>query len=156
MNRFISCAVLMFGVLCFGMLRPVAVFAQDPLEVGSNVYQLVFENDRVRVMEINFNPRDKISFHSHPDHFVYVLEGGKLTLSYPDGATKDFEGKPGDVVWINAETHGAENVGTTHLRGLVVELKEPKTPTVSAQVPAGEPAVTGPKVIDVPPKGEQY
>jgi len=119
---------LALGVLLIGRLA----MAQDPVEVGPDVYKLVFENDRVRVMEITFKPGDKIAMHSHPDHFVYVLSGGTLALSHPDGTTKEFEGKAGDVVWINAESHAAENVGTTEFKGVVVELKEPAAAPVAS------------------------
>lgn len=105
---------------------PVAV-AQDPVEVGPHIYTVVFENERVRVSEIQFKVGDQIAMHSHPDHFVYVLEPGTLQLSYPDGRTSTFEGTPGQVVWINAESHAAVNAGTTPFRALVVELKEPSS-----------------------------
>ena len=38
---------------------------------------------------------------------------------------------PGQAVWINAESHAAENIGTTDIKLLVVELKEP-APVVPA------------------------
>lgn len=141
MKRFARMLVLVLGLCLITKLS----LALDPLEVaGPENYKLDFENERVRVMEVFFKPGDKIATHSHPDHFVYVLEGGKLVLSYPDGTTKDFEGKAGDVVWIPAETHAAENVGSTQFRGLVVELKESKSqmaemPNV-AEMPPAPPA----------------
>lgn len=103
---------------------PVAV-AQDPVEVGPHIYTVVFENEQVRVSEIHFNVGDSIPMHSHPDHFVYVLDPGTLQLSYPDGTTKDFAATPGQVVWSEAETHAAVNVGATEFRAVVVELKAP-------------------------------
>ena len=129
---------IIWVILAVAVFLTVKVsFAQDPLEVGPHVYKFAFENERVRVMNLDLKPGDKIATHSHPDHFVYVLSGGKLLLSYPDGSTKDFEGKAGDVIWINAETHAAENVGDTELKAVIVELKNP--------VPAadsGDPAAT--------------
>jgi quercetin dioxygenase-like cupin family protein len=98
-------------------------WAQDPVEVGPHIYKVQFENARVRVSEITFKPGDSIAMHSHPDHFVYVLTGGTLTLSYPDGHSAPFVGTPGQVAWIAAESHAAVNTGTTEFRGLVVELK---------------------------------
>lgn len=103
-----------------------AGFAQNPLEVGPDIYSLVFENDRVRVMQVTFKPGDKIAMHSHPDHVTTFVTEGTLRLFYPDGSSKDISGKPGDSVWIPAEAHAAENIGTTEVRGIVVELKEPK------------------------------
>ena len=104
------------------------VFAEqtypDPLEAGPNIYSKQFENERVRVSEIKFNPGDKIAMHTHAyDHFVYVIEAGQLTLSYPDGKTSVVNGTVGQVMWIAKENHAAENTGTTVFRALVVELK---------------------------------
>ena len=100
-------------------------WAQDPVKVAPDIYTLVFENERVRVCDINFEPGEKIEPHSHPDHFLYILSAGTLKISKPDGTTSDFTGTPGQVVWIPAEKHWAENVGKTPVHALVVELKEP-------------------------------
>ncbi len=121
-NRLIMAIVFTVLIILSGRLAS----AQDPLEVGPDIYKLLFENDKVRVMEIMFKPGDKIAMHSHPDHLAYIMSEGTLLLSYPDGTTKEMAGKSGDVFWINAEAHAAENIGTTEVKGLVVELKEQK------------------------------
>ena len=97
--------------------------AQDPLAVAPEMYRKLFENERVRVMEVTFEPGQKIAAHSHPDHYVYVVEGGTLRVSKPDGTSSDATVKAGDVIWFNAETHWAENIGTTVVRLVVNELK---------------------------------
>jgi len=107
----------------WALLMAGSVWAQDPVEVGPHIYTVKFENERVRVSEITFKPGDAIAMHSHPDHFVYVLNGGTLKLSHPDGNAADFTSEAGQVVWIPAESHAAVNVGATEFRGLVVELK---------------------------------
>ena len=108
-------------------------FAADPLEVAPDMYKLVFENDKVRVMQVTFKVGESIAPHSHPDHFVYVLEGGKLQITNGEGTVADADLKTGDVVWINAETHQATNTGTTSVRLLVTELKE-SVPAVAAEM----------------------
>lgn len=99
--------------------------AQDPLKVAPAMYKPVFENERVRVMEVTFKPGEKIAVHSHPDHFVYVLSAGKLRVTNADGKVTDADLTVGQVVWFSAETHSAVNTGTTEVRALVTELKEP-------------------------------
>lgn len=120
MKRFIQAALA--GVL---LSLPAAILrAADPLEVAPTMYSLVYQNDRVRVMQVVFKPGEKIAKHSHPDHFIYVLEPGKLKISHPDGTSMDADFKVGQVVWIPAETHWAENTGATEVKLLVTELKE--------------------------------
>jgi len=48
---------------------------------AENVSKSIMENDRVRVLQVLFKPNDKTVMHSHPDHVVYVLKGGKLKLT---------------------------------------------------------------------------
>lgn len=132
-------AAALLAVACAALAAPS--FAQDPLAAAPTMYKLVFENDRVRVMEVTFKVGEKIAPHSHPDHFVYVLEAGKLKISKPDGTSMEFDGKVGQVAWIGPETHWAENIGTTPMRALVVELKEPAKPmskTDAAKPEAGK------------------
>lgn len=95
-----------------------------PQEGAPNIYHQIFDNERVRVSEIKFNPGDKAPMHTHPyDHVVYVMEGGTLTLSYPDGKSSVVSAKAGEALWIGKETHEAANTGTTIFRGTVTELK---------------------------------
>jgi len=95
----------------------------NPLDVASNVYKFKMENDRVRVLTVTFKPGEKAKMHHHPDHVVYVLEGGKMKLT-SQGKTDILELKAGDTVFLNAQNHEAENIGQTTLDLLVVELKK--------------------------------
>jgi len=52
-----------------------------------------------------------------------LLEGGKVTLASPSGDAVDVEVNAGDVMWREAEEHSTENIGTTELRAIFVEVK---------------------------------
>lgn len=99
----------------------------DPLLVGNGMYKLKYENERVRVMEVTFEPGQKIGMHSHPDHSVYFIEGGQVKITTSDGKENVVDAKTGDAMWLTAQTHSGENVGKTRVRILVTELKEPAT-----------------------------
>ncbi len=131
MNKkiFLTTFMLMMALVFMARIS----FAADPLEVAPEMYKLKFENERVRVMEVTFQPGQKIAEHSHPDHFVYVLEGGKLQITKSDGTVSDVDLKVGDTVWIPAETHRAVNTGTTIVRLLVTEIKEPKPAMIAVE-----------------------
>jgi quercetin dioxygenase-like cupin family protein len=96
---------------------------QDPLKVAKNVYKFIMENDRVRVLEVSFKPGDKADMHTHPDHVIYVLKGGKAKLT-SSGKTDVLDMKTGQAVFLKAQSHEAENLGKTELNLLVVELKK--------------------------------
>ena len=111
-------------------LLAVAVWAQDPVKVGPDVYKSIFENERIRVNEINFKTGAHIDFHSHPDHVVYWIQGGTLRIwnKGADGKVTDsvdVTGKSGEVLFLTACTHAGTNIGKTDLKLVQVELKEP-------------------------------
>jgi quercetin dioxygenase-like cupin family protein len=85
--------------------------------------KVIMENDRVRVVETLFRPNDKAPMHSHPDHLVYVLKGGKLKIT-TSGKTDEFELKNGQAIFFQAQSHEVENTGKTDVDLLVVELKK--------------------------------
>jgi len=113
-------------ILClFACSFRQAMAAGDPLKVTSGMYKLLYENDRIRVMEVTFNPGQKIAPHSHPDHFVTVLNPGTIAIYKPDGSSSVNKLTTEQIIWIPAETHWAENTGKTKIRLLVTELKTP-------------------------------
>jgi quercetin dioxygenase-like cupin family protein len=121
MVRFLSLLALVVAIGC--VLAGTAT-AQDPLTVGPKIYKKLLENDRVRMMEVNFAPGDSIGMHQHPDHAIYAVTGGTLRVTTSDGNTQVAEIKAGDPLWFPAVIHGAKNIGKTKLRLVVVELKE--------------------------------
>jgi len=96
----------------------------DPLQVATNVYTLVMENEHVRVLIARFAPGAKAVMHSHPNHVIYVLADGKIKITTPDGKSMDVDLKAGQAIWMQAGQHAAENLGKAEARNLVVELKQ--------------------------------
>lgn len=116
------CILVLFSV--FSLVLVGTATAQDPLKVGPNIYRKLMENERVRMLEVTFAPGDSIGMHSHPDHAVYAVTGGKLRVTTSDGTTQVADLKAGNPIWFPAVIHGAKNLGTTTLKLVVVELKE--------------------------------
>ncbi|MBI4005909.1 MAG: cytoplasmic protein [Gammaproteobacteria bacterium] len=107
------------------ILAMKVAMAQDPVEVSPLNHTVLFENDRVRVLDYHSNPGDKSLTHSHPDYLVYDLaDGYQVRLTSTDGTEKAIEGKAGSVTWHEATTHAVENIGTTNAHALVIELKK--------------------------------
>jgi beta-alanine degradation protein BauB len=96
----------------------------DVLEVPNSGYNLIMENEKIRVMEMKLKPGEKSLMHNHPnDHVVYVFNDAKFKLSFPDGNSNEFELKAGQALWIEAGPHETENIGTTSGHNLVTEIK---------------------------------
>ncbi|HEX4960701.1 MAG TPA: cupin domain-containing protein [Thermoanaerobaculia bacterium] len=122
-RRLFRCSLPLLAILslCF---CASGLSAQDAEKASPKVVKLKLENERVRVLEAVSNPGDKENMHSHPANIVYVVEGGKLRITTPDGKSKDVEFKTGDTLWREPVTHAAENIGTTRVHVIIVELKQ--------------------------------
>ncbi len=96
----------------------------DALKVAPDVSKLIMENDRVRVFDARFKPGVKAAMHSHPDHVLYIFNDGKMKITPSNGKPQTMDLKTGQVIWMDATSHEAENMGTTDVHMLVVELKK--------------------------------
>ena len=98
--------------------------AQDTLQVNSDSVRLKLENGRVRVLESVLPPGSKEKVHSHPwPYLVYVIKGGTIRNHFPDGKVATSDLKAGDVIYRDPVTHWGENVGSTEISEIMVELK---------------------------------
>jgi hypothetical protein len=104
-----------------GRLAPVA---GDPTDTDPDKYKVVFENERVRVLEYRDRPGDRTSPHRHPDSVMYTLSSFERRLVHGD-QERDVQLEAGRATWLGAQEHSGENIGTTGTHVLFVELKEP-------------------------------
>jgi quercetin dioxygenase-like cupin family protein len=96
----------------------------DPTVTDPDKYRVVFENDRVRVLEYVDQPGQRTSPHQHPDSVMVTLSSFRRRLHH-DGGTRDVEIPAGLATWLPAQSHSGENVGDTPTHTIFVELKEP-------------------------------
>lgn len=97
----------------------------DVLTSAASAYKLLLENESVRVLEIRLKPGQKAPMHNHPNnHVAYVKNDMRLKLTFPDGKEVVSDLKAGQVLWLDAGAHEAENVGTTDGHNLVIEVKK--------------------------------
>lgn len=121
------------SLLCASALGAAPVDAnKDALAVAPDVYKLAFENERVRVLSFVTQPGQKWALHSHPDSIAVSLSEYSVRNVVPGQALTERHSKPGDVRWIPATAHMGENMGTTEMRGLIIELKDP-APSASSE-----------------------
>jgi len=97
--------------------------AEDAAKVAPHVYKVLFENERVRMLEVNMQPGDRSEMHSHPDYLVYMLSDCTVKFTTPDGETAEVELTAGTSMWREAEEHATDNVGGTAIHGLFFEPK---------------------------------
>lgn len=95
----------------------------DPVETNPDHYKVVFENERVRVLEYTDRPGDRTTPHEHPDSLMHTLSAFRRRLSSGD-QQREVDMPAGLTGWLPAQQHAGENIGDTDTHVLFVELKD--------------------------------
>jgi hypothetical protein len=98
--------------------------SDDPTVTDPDKYKVIFENDRVRVLEYHDVPGDRTSPHRHPDSVMYTLSSFERRLFHGE-SEREIQMAAGRVVWVTAQEHAGENIGDTESHAIFVELKDP-------------------------------
>ena len=120
------------AALAQALLLAVVPFApQDPQAAVERAYRREFENERVRVTRVRYEPREKLPTHDHPDNatvYVYLRDSGpvrfvhtgheEFTLTRPAVRAGGFRLSRGAV-----ERHSVESLTDQPTHFLRVELK---------------------------------
>ena len=97
----------------------------DPVKVDPKHYQVVFENDQVRVIRADRGPHELAPMHEHSLNYVSVLLTDQNMRSVnPDGSVTVMRHKAGDVIWGTPHIHKEENLNGTPFETVIVELKD--------------------------------
>ena len=111
-------------LLVAGMcLAGSVALAQDPAKVDPQHCKVEFENAQVRVLHWHSGPHEKVPMHEHPAYVQIALTDQHIRFTLPDGKTKDFEAKRGQVSWNEPTKHAAENLLDSPTETIQVELK---------------------------------
>lgn len=97
--------------------------AGDATVVAPNIYSVVQENDRIRVLEYKAGPGEATELHSHPDHVAITTSAGNFRFTTPDGDSMEIELEAGQALFLEAGDHQTENIGDAEATGFIVELK---------------------------------
>jgi quercetin dioxygenase-like cupin family protein len=95
----------------------------DPVSVDPKHYRVEFENDRVRVLRVNYGAHEKSVMHGHPACFAIFLNSSRAKFTFPDGKSEERSFKAGDTMSMPAETHLPENLDDKPLEVVLVEFK---------------------------------
>ena len=98
--------------------------SNDPAVTNPDLYRVVVENDRVRVLEYRDVPGARTTPHQHPDSVMVTLSSFRRLLGGGD-RTAEVELDVGAVRWLPAQEPWGENVGDRPTHAIFVELKQP-------------------------------
>ena len=113
--------------------------AQDPVKVDSKHYKVEVENAWVRVLRINYGPKEKSVMHKHPAGVAVYLTDQNAKFNLPGGKSEVESGKSGEAVWAPAGTHLPENISDKPLGVILVEMKGRQASAKSVTASADDP-----------------
>ena len=98
--------------------------ALDPVRVAPHIYELAFENERVRVLKKIIRNGETPPLHAHPDRVVVYLNPCGWMEDDGQGGERMQSFKFGEPTWQPANTHGGETANVIEECHIVeVELK---------------------------------
>ncbi|MEV4703449.1 cytoplasmic protein [Actinoplanes sp. NPDC049316] len=96
----------------------------DPTVTDPDLYSVLFENERVRVLQYRDEPGDRTHMHRHPDSVMVTLTDFRRRVTAGDQSV-DVELRAGEARWLGAQQHVGENIGDSRTHSVFIELKEP-------------------------------
>jgi quercetin dioxygenase-like cupin family protein len=111
------CGLILFAAANIGI-------AQDPIEVSPEHYSVLFENERVRVLEVRYQPGDVSEFHRHPENLVIAISESAARAINEDGTSRDYVFEAGDVMWRDVQEHRGSNSSDEEMHIVMVEFKD--------------------------------
>lgn len=112
----------------------------DPAVTDPTLYKVIFENERVRVLEYRDEPGDSTHPHRHPDSVMVTLSAFRRRVTAGDRSA-EVELRAGEARWVGAQEHSGHNVGDSATHSIFIELKEPRpTSVATVRAPLGPAA----------------
>ncbi len=99
------------------------VAGSDPVAVDPDHYAVEFENDRVRVLRINYGPGEESVQHYHPDSVAVFMTDIDAEMVLPDGTIEPASAPAGTVVFNPANEHLPRNNSDAPFEVVEIELK---------------------------------
>ena len=103
---------------------PGSLRAQDAAVVNPDTVRVKLDNPHIRTLEAVLKPGQKETLHSHPASVIYVITGGKVRNHIAGGKIIESELVAGDTLYRDPITHWAENIGTTTIHLILIEMKD--------------------------------
>jgi quercetin dioxygenase-like cupin family protein len=104
------------------VMAPSLAFGQDVMQYGVRHLKVLAEDQKVRVLKYTPLAGEKTPMHSHPATVVYVIKGGRMKVTLPDGTSTVVDLKAGVASLRAPVTHSDEALDD--LESVLIELKQ--------------------------------
>jgi len=100
--------------------------AMDLALTGGDSIEMLGDTLGIKMYIGSMAPGDSVAWHYHPDHTIYVLEGGTLAV-YFEGAEKQIMELPDGIGLISPPlSDAAVNIGNTTIKLLTHDIYRPR------------------------------
>jgi hypothetical protein len=102
--------------------------AMDAINTGAKFAKKLVDTLNVKMYEFAVKPGESWPLHSHPDHTVYVLQGGKIALFNKDAGRHDTLTIPTGSGFLvgGPATDSGRNIGKTTIKMVVHDIYRPR------------------------------
>ena len=102
--------------------------AMDPLTTGGQMIKKMGDTLGVKMYEFTVKPGQSWGLHTHPDHTVYMLQGGKMALYMREAGRQDTLTLPTGMALVSGSlTDSGKNIGNTTIKMLVTDIYRPRS-----------------------------
>jgi quercetin dioxygenase-like cupin family protein len=98
--------------------------AQDASQIDTAHAYIVFENEQVRIIEVQLAANESQPEHNGINRMIYALTNYHIQYSSDTLGTKETKMKAGDAHWHPADKHAVTNIGETAAHYLIFEFKK--------------------------------
>jgi quercetin dioxygenase-like cupin family protein len=118
----------MFKSIAAGLLvlLTVPAFGQDVMRYHVRHITVLAEDANTRVLRYAAKAGDRTPMHSHPASVIYVIKGGRVKTTLPDGTVTIATLKTGTAAIRPPVTHADEALDDVEM--ILVEIKPPRRP----------------------------
>jgi hypothetical protein len=100
--------------------------SMDPVTVGAKYVKLLRDTLNVKMYEFTVKPGESWPVHMHPNHTVYVLQGGKMALYMREAERQDTLTFPTGTALVSGPlTDSGKNIGNTTIKMVVTDIYRP-------------------------------
>ena len=127
MLKYFSSVLVLIFISC-SVSKPKMLLHE---KVSPNIYEVLLENEAVKVMKVTFAPGQEDNMHDHYPFTGYLLDGGKAQVTMPDGKVNEREFPSGFIAHNgNGVRHKVKNIGLNDMNIILIEHKNlGSTPT---------------------------
>jgi len=100
-----------------------SAFNEDAVKSDAKHNEVLFENERVRVVRIHFEPGESGPMVDKRKRVIFAVTDSHATVTFPDRHSESRDVKAGAVSFADEGRQATKNTGTTPIENIVVELK---------------------------------